>query len=66
MKALIIIAACLSLALILKIAEQLIARKPINSVGAKANDKSRVMATIDLNDPKSVEEAVAHYKNLDD
>jgi len=66
MKALIIIAACLGLALVLRIVEVLIARKPINSVGAKANDKSKDMAKIDINDPESVAEAVAHYKHLDD
>ena len=66
MKALLIIVACLALALVLRIAELVITRKPINSVGAKANDQSRNMAKIDLNDPKSVAEAVAHYKNLDD
>jgi len=66
MKALIIIAACLGLALVLKITEVLIARKPINSVGAKANDKSKDIAKIDISNPESVAEAVAHYKNLDD
>jgi len=66
MKALIIIAACLGLALVLRIAEVLIARKPINSVGAKANDKSKGIAKIDINNPESVAEAVAHYKHLDD
>jgi len=66
MKALIIIAACLSLALVLRITEVLTARKPINSVGAKANDKSKGMAEIDINNPVSVAEAVAHYKHLDD
>jgi len=66
MKALIIIAACLGLALVLRIVEVLIARKPINSVGAKSNDKSKEIAKIDINDPESVAQAVAHYKNLDD
>jgi len=66
MKALIIIAACLSLALVLRIVEVLIERKPINSVGAKANEKSKGMAKIDLTNPESVAEAVAHYKHLDD
>jgi len=66
MKALIIIAACLTLALVLRIAEVLIARKPINSVGAKANDKSNGIAKIDVTNPESVAEAVAHYKHLDD
>jgi len=66
MKALIIIAACLGLALVLRVSEVLIARKTINSVGAKANDKSKDMAKIDFNDPESVAEAMAHYKHLDD
>jgi len=66
MKALIIIAACLALALVLKVMEMLISRKPINSVGAKANDKSMNIAKIDINDPESVAQAVEHYKHLDD
>ena len=66
MKALIIIVACLGLAVALRIADVLISRRPINSVGAKANDKSREMPKMDINDPKSVAEALAHYKDLDD
>jgi len=66
MKALIIIVACLGLAVVLRIADVLISRRPINSVGAKANDKSREMPKMDINDPKSVAEALAHYKDLDD
>lgn len=66
MKALIIIAVCLGLALVLRNVEVLIARKPINSVGAKANDRSKNMAKIDVNDPESIAEAVAHYKDLVD
>ena len=66
MKALIIIAACLVLAIILRIVELLIERKPIRSVGAQANDNSKGIAKIDINDPASVAEAVAHYKDLDD
>jgi len=66
MKALIIIAICLGLALILRIAEVLISRKPIKSVGAKANDKSKDIARVNINNPESVAEAVAHYKDLDD
>ena len=66
MKALIIILACLGLAVVLRLADVLISRKPINSVGAKANDKSKDMPKIDINDPASVAEAVAHYKDLED
>ena len=66
MKALIIILACLGLAVVLRIADVLISRKPINSVGAKANDKSKDMPKIDINVPASVAEAVAHYKDLED
>lgn len=66
MKALIIIAACLGLAVVLRIADVLISRKPINSVGAKANDKSKDMPKMDINNPESVAEALAHYKDLDD
>ena len=66
MKALIIIAACLGLAVVLRIADVLISRKPINSVGAKANDKSKAMPKMDINHPDSVAEALAHYKDLDD
>lgn len=66
MKALIIIAACLGLALVLRIVEVIIARKPINSVGAKANDRSKDMAKIDMNDSEAIAEALEHYKNLID
>ncbi len=66
MKALIIIVACLGLAVVLRIADVLISRRPINSVGAKANDKSRNMPKMDINNPASVAEALAHYKDLDD
>lgn len=66
MKALIIIVACLGLAVVLRIADVLISRRPINSVGAKSNDKSKNMPKMDINNPASVAEALAHYKDLDD
>lgn len=66
MKALIIIAACLALAIILRIVEVTLESRPIKSVGAKANDKSRSMAKIDINNPMSIAEAIEHYKDLDD
>ena len=43
MKALIIIAVCLTLALVLRIFEILTSRQNINSVGGKANRNSRNM-----------------------
>lgn len=66
MKAIIIIAACLALAVVLRVADVMLSHKPIRSVGAKANDRSRGMARIDVNNPESIAEAVEHYKNLDD
>ncbi|MBR5076151.1 MAG: hypothetical protein IKX28_03955 [Bacteroidales bacterium] len=52
--------------MVLRIADVLLSRKPINSVGAKANDKSKGMPKMDINNPESVAEALAHYKDLDD
>ena len=56
----------LGLAVVLRIADVLISRRPINSVGAKSNDKSKNMPKMDINNPASVAEALAHYKDLDD
>ena len=55
MKALIITLACLALAFVLRISDDFARRRRIQSVGAKANNKSREMATIDLGDAESVE-----------
>jgi len=66
MKALIITAAVLVLAMALKILDVLTSGKRINSVGAKSNNESKRMPRIDINDPVSVQEGIAHYKHLDD
>ncbi len=66
MKAVLIIAGCLVLALVLRAVELISSRKPIRSVGAKSNAKSKDMATMDLSDPVSVKEGLEHYKDLMD
>lgn len=66
MKAIIITAAVFVLAMALKILDVLTSRKRINSVGSKSNNESKKMPRIDINDPVSVQEGIAHYKYLDD
>lgn len=66
MKAIIIIASCIALALILRIIDILTSRSVINSVGAKANGNSKDMAKIDINDPEQLSAAVESYKHLAD
>ena len=66
MKAIIIIISCIALALALKTIDIVTSKKRINSVGAKSNDNSKYIAHIDVNDPVSVQEGLAHYKDLDD
>jgi|GEM_PF-1741675 len=66
MKAIIIIAACLAVAVALRVIEILSSRSRIRSVGAKSNRNSRNIATIDITDPMSIEEGLEHYKDLDD
>ena len=66
MKAIAIIISCIALAIVLKTIDVLTSRKRINCVGAKANANSKYIARIDVNDPVSVQEGIAHYKNLDD
>lgn len=66
MKALIIIAACLVLALILKVVDILTSMKRINSVGARSNNLSKEMPKIDLNNPEEVKKAMEYYKDLID
>ena len=66
MKAIIITASALALALALKMVDVLTSGKRINSVGAKSNNLSKRMPSININDPVSVQEGIAHYKDLDD
>lgn len=66
MKALIIIAACLVLAFLFRVIDQLSSRRVINSVGARANSRSKDMARIDINDANQLKEALEHYKDLID
>lgn len=66
MKAIIITVAAVALAMALKILDIITSGRRINSVGAKANNKSKRMPRIDINDPVSVQEGIAHYKDLDD
>ena len=62
----IITVAAVALAMALKILDIITSGRRINSVGAKANNKSKRMPRIDINDPVSVQEGIAHYKDLDD
>ena len=64
MKAIIITASALALAL--KLVDVLTSGRRINSVGAKSNNLSKRMPSININDPVSVQEGIAHYKDLDD
>ena len=66
MKAIIITASALALALALKLVDVLTSGRHINSVGAKSNNLSKRMPSININDPVSVQEGIAHYKDLDD
>lgn len=66
MKALIIIASCIALSIILKVADILTSRKTVNSVGARANGRSKGMTRIDINDPEQLSAAIERYKHLAD
>ena len=66
MKAIIITASALALVFALKIVDVFTSGKRINSVGAKSNNESKRMPRININDPVSVQEGIAHYKDLDD
>ena len=66
MKALIIIAVCLTLALLLRIIELFTSRKNINSVGGRANRNSRNIAKVDITDAESLKNALELYKDLAD
>ena len=66
MKALIIIAVCLTLALLLRIIELFTSRKNINSVGGRANRNSRNIAKVDITDAESLKKALELYKDLAD
>lgn len=66
MKALIIIAACLALALVFATIEKIQGRR-INSVGARSNNNSRHLAEkIDINNEEAMKEALENYKDLMD
>lgn len=65
MKALIVIAICLVLAIALKFVDVFTSSR-IKSVGAKSNKESQNIAKIDINDENSLKEALDHYKNLVD
>ncbi|MCQ2140452.1 MAG: hypothetical protein MJZ09_08775 [Bacteroidales bacterium] len=66
MKALIIIASLILLAVAFRAVEYIISHKPIHSVGGKANMNSADMAKYDLNDPEDVKRALEAYKGLAD
>lgn len=66
MKALIIIAVCLTLALLLRIIDLFTSRKNINSVGGRANRNSRNIAKVDITDAESLKKALELYKDLAD
>ncbi|MCQ2134551.1 MAG: hypothetical protein MJY88_06250 [Bacteroidales bacterium] len=65
MKALIIILACIALALVLKVVDLMTSRK-INSVGAKSNKLSGDMPKIDITNEAELKEALKYYKGLAD
>lgn len=65
MKALIIILACIALALVLKVVDLMTSRK-INSVGAKSNKLSGDMPKIDITNEAELKEALNYYKGLAD
>lgn len=65
MKALLIIAACLLLASVLKGLEAFFGKR-INSVGSKAGKESRNIPTFSLDDAESLKAALDHYKDLAD
>lgn len=66
MNALLITLACLALALVLRVSDDLLRRFRIRSVGAKANARSGEMAKLDLEDSGSLDAALDYYKNLMD
>ena len=66
MKALIIIAVCLTLALLLRIIELFTSRKDINNVGGRAHRNSRNIAKVDITDAESLKNALELYKDLAD
>lgn len=66
MKALIIIAVCLTLALVLRIFEILTSRQNIKSVGGKANRNSRNMSKVDITDAEDLKKALELYRDLAD
>ena len=66
MKALIIIAVCLTLALLLRIIELFTSRKNIHTVGGRANRNSRNIAKVDITDAESLKNALELYKDLAD
>lgn len=66
MKALIIIAACLALALVFRAADLLSNRRKIKSVGAKSNKASRDIPKININDEAELLGALEYYKDMVD
>lgn len=66
MKALIIIAACIALALVFRIIEELSNMKAINSVGCKSNKYSKNIARVDITNAEELKKALEHYKGLAD
>ncbi len=65
MKALIIILACIALALVLKVVDLYTSHR-INSVGAKSNKLSGNMPKIDITNEAELKEALKYYKGLAD
>ncbi|MBQ0043431.1 MAG: hypothetical protein KBT05_00235 [Bacteroidales bacterium] len=65
MKAIIIIAAVIVLAAAFRVYDY-VSSSRINSVGDRANSKSRSMAKFDISDEESVKELVNHYKDMID
>lgn len=66
MKALIIIASLILLAVAFRAVEYFTSHKPMRSVGGKSNINSVEIAKYDLNNPEDVKKALEAYKGLAD
>lgn len=66
MKALVIIALCLSFVAITRFMNFVFDNVAIKSVGAKANRKSSKIAKVNINDSEDIKRAVEYYKSMID
>lgn len=63
MKALVIIAACIAFAFILKVIDTFSNHHNLKSVGAKSNKESRSIPKIDITNPDELKKALEYYKD---